>query len=185
MNGDKWSVTIVKCKAERAQEFLVKIYRFIEGVEGVKDLHFLIRDSVDKDVIFSFRVLTDQESYKAIRKGITSMLRTLMPKTHFAINPESKHPFCKYVSRSAMERIANDGAEKSNMLCSLLNQLSRVVVEMAENNYYSSNERVETAHVMSWMLGLTEYGVLTTKQMEVGYYDRISDKYSAYLRSDL
>ena len=55
---------------------------------------------------------------------------------------------------------------------------------MIENNYFASNERVELAHVMSWMLGSTEYGLLSTSGMEIGYYDRLGDKYCSYLRQD-
>ena len=37
---------------------------------------------------------------------------------------------------------------------------------------------------MAWMLGCTESGVLSTKEMEIGYYDRIEDKYCAYLKQE-
>jgi len=46
------------------------------------------------------------------------------------------------------------------------------------------NERVELAHFMSWMVGCTEYGLLSTMGMEVGYYDRLNDEYCSYLRQN-
>jgi hypothetical protein len=55
---------------------------------------------------------------------------------------------------------------------------------MARRKYFDSQERVEIAHVMSWMLGCTEYGSLSEKHMEVGYYDRVTDRYHAYLKED-
>ena len=55
---------------------------------------------------------------------------------------------------------------------------------MIENDYFASNERVELVHFMSWMLGCTEYGLLSTSGMEIGYYDRLDDKYCSYLRQD-
>jgi hypothetical protein len=53
---------------------------------------------------------------------------------------------------------------------------------MAEKKYFDTSERVELAHVMSWMLGCTEYGLLSKKRMEIGYYDRIADRPHVYLR---
>jgi hypothetical protein len=38
---------------------------------------------------------------------------------------------------------------------------------MIEKDYCTSNERVELAHVISWMLGCAEYGVLSTKAMKL------------------
>ena len=60
--------------------------------------------------------------------------------------------------------------------------MSAIVVQLIENDYFASNERIEFAHVTSWMLGCTEYGMLRTSGMEVGYYDRLEDKYCSYLR---
>jgi hypothetical protein len=55
---------------------------------------------------------------------------------------------------------------------------------MARKGYSSSTEKVEIAHVTSWMLGFTEYGKLSTAHMEVGYYDRIEDKCHKYLQQE-
>jgi hypothetical protein len=65
-----------------------------------------------------------------------------------------------------------------------INEQVKFVVQMTENDFFASNERVELAHIMSWMLGCTEYGLLRTSGMEVGYYDRLDDKYCSYLRQD-
>ena len=76
------------------------------------------------------------------------------------------------------------GQTKFNQFIDILKNMSAVVVQLIENDYFASNERVELAHVMSWMLGCTEYGLLRTSGMEVGYYDRLDDKYCSYLRQD-
>jgi len=68
------------------------------------------------------------------------------------------------------------------MFCTFLSKLSDIVVDMAEKGYFDSAERVEIAHVMSWMLSCTEYASLTTRRMEVGYYDRIEDRCHSYLK---
>jgi len=62
--------------------------------------------------------------------------------------------------------------------------MSAIVIELIENEYFASSERVELAHVVSWMFGCTEYGLLSTTGMEVGYYDRLNDKYCSYLRQN-
>lgn len=54
-----------------------------------------------------------------------------------------------------------------------LSSMSGLSVKMIEREHFAFSERVELAHMMALTLGCTEYGVLSTKAMEVGYYDRI------------
>jgi hypothetical protein len=82
------------------------------------------------------------------------------------------------------KRIAEVGQAKFNQFIDFLKNMSAIVVQLIENDYFTSSERVELAHVISWMLGCTEYGLLRTSGMEVGYYDRLVDKYCSYLRQD-
>jgi hypothetical protein len=79
---------------------------------------------------------------------------------------------------------ARAGQAKFNQFIDFLKNMSAIVVQLIENDYFASSQRVELAHVMSWMLGCTEYGLLSTSGMEVGYYDRLDDKYCSYLRQD-
>jgi hypothetical protein len=74
--------------------------------------------------------------------------------------------------------------ELQKELDSCIPSLAKEKMKLNENDYFASNERVELSHVMSWMLECTEYGLLSTSGMEVGYYDRLEDKYSSYLRQD-
>ena len=90
----------------------------------------------------------------------------------------------KYVAWSPEKRLADFGQSKFNQFIDALKNMSAMIVEMIGNDYFASSERVELAHVMSWMLGCTEYGLLSTSGMEVGYYDRFKDKYCSYLRQD-
>jgi hypothetical protein len=41
------------------------------------------------------------------------------------------------------------------------------------------------AHVVSWMLGCTEYELWSKKHVEIGYYDRIKDKTYPYIKQSL
>ena len=181
MQSDSWCVTVVKCKSEKAKNMLVDLFRFLESLEGVEDLHFLIRDRIDDEVVFSFRVLTKPKMKKVVRSKIAYKLKRLTSEDKFAIDPGAEDPLQKYVAWSSKGGIAKHGPEKFVTFYRLLSQLSRIVVDMAKQGYFDSSERVEMAHVIAWMLGCTEYGKLTTTHMELGYYDRIEDKCHPYL----
>jgi hypothetical protein len=81
------------------------------------------------------------------------------------------------------KKFADYEQTKFNQFIDFLKNMSEIVV-LIENDYFGSNERIELAYVMSWMVGCTEYGMLRTLGMEVGYYDRLDDKYCSYLRQD-
>ena len=145
------------------------------------DVHFLIRDRVDDDVVFSFRFLAKKRELKVVKSKIRHNLNQLVPKGPFAINPKTK-PFGRYVAWLAKERIGKTGRKKFTVFCDVLSRLSKIVTNLARKNYFRCTERVEVAHVMSWMLGCAEYGLLNTREMHVRYYDRIEDKYKVYIR---
>lgn len=177
-----WCLAVVRVKSEEAEDVLVDFFGFLENLEGIEDLHFLIRDRVGDDVIFSFRVLAKPRKKRIVKSKIAYKLKMLMPEDKYAIDPSVDNSLQKYVAWDYKERVNKHGQEKSEVFCSLLTQLSKIVVGMVKNKYFDSAERVEMAHVMSWMLGCTEYGKLTTGHMEVGYYDRIEDRYYPYLK---
>ena len=184
MAESDWCVVVAICKPESVATFLVEFYRFVEGIKGAENLHFLIRDRFEDEVVFSFRIFVEIEQWKTVKSKIAYKLKQLLSEGKFAINPDSKHHLFKYVAWST-ERASEIGEERFSMFCDFLSRLSKVVVEKAEKNYFESAERVEIAHVMAWMLGCTEYGRLSVKQMEVGYYDRIEDKSCLYLNGVL
>jgi len=181
MADSYWCVIVSRCKAKNAMNFLVDFYRFVEGVHGVKSLHFIIRDRVGNDVIFSFRVLLEAKERQAVKSKIAYKLRSLISEDRFAIDPTKDNQLFKYTAWST-ERAAKIGEERLTSFCDFLSKMSRLVVEMAEKKYFDSGERVELAHVMAWILGCTEYGLLTKNSMEVGYFDRIEKKYCPYLK---
>jgi hypothetical protein len=181
VNDGDWSVVVAKCKPKSVAAFLVSFYRFAEGINGVKNLHFLIRDRVGDEVVLSFRMLIDGEQRKAANSKVAYKLKKLLPENEFVINPDSKHKLFKYVAWSN-EGAAKIGEAKFSVFCDILSRMSRIVVDMAEKNYFESDERVELAHTMAWMVGCTEYGLLSTKHFEVGYYDRVTDKSCQYLK---
>ncbi|HJX02828.1 MAG TPA: hypothetical protein VJ439_03085 [Candidatus Bathyarchaeia archaeon] len=184
MANDVWCVVVFKCEPKSLTKTLVEFYDFIRDIEGVKSLHFLIRDRVGKEVVFSFRVLVDGEKKKAVESKMVYKLGTLISEVKFAINPDQKSSFRKFVAWQPEEMIAKLGGKKFSELCHFLSMLSKLVVQMARKKYFDSSERVEMAHLVSWMLGCTEYGRMSPNHWEVGYWDRIEDRYHQYLRQD-
>lgn len=182
MRSGDWCVAVFKCKSDKAVNLLIDFYGFVKDVKGVKDLHFLIRDRVKNDVVFSFRILVEPEDKKVVKSKIAYKLRSFITESKFTVDPDADNPLVKYVAWSPEARITKYGLRKFSRFCRFLSQLSRVAVEMAKKKYFDSAERVEMAHVMSWMLGCTEYGLWSASHVEVGYYDRIAHKNYQYLK---
>ena len=183
--SNEWCVAVFKCSPDSVKKVLVEVYRFADNQKGVRSLHFLIRDRVEDEAVFSFRVMVEPKLKEAFKSKLALKLGTLLSEDKYAIDPAAEtSSFAQYVAWMPEKRIADYGQTKFNQFIDLLQNMSRIVVQMIENDYFASNERVELAHVMSWMLGCTEYGLLSTSGMEVGYYDRLDNKYCSYLRQD-
>jgi len=179
-----WTVAVFKIKPENIKKTVVDIYHFVKDLDGVVSLHFLIRDRVDEDVIFSFRVLSEPNKLKIVNGKIKYKLSLLFEEDAFSVDPKSDDPLAKYVAWSIEERIAKFGIEKFQKFCDVLLKISKLAIDMLETDYFASLERVELAHVTSWILGCTEYGILDTKHWELGYFDRIENRYHCHLRKD-
>lgn len=179
-----WSVAVFKVKPENIKTAFVDFYRFVEGLEGVMSLHFLIRDRVDDKVVFSFRVLSEPDKLKIVSSKMKYKLGIFLEKDAFSVDPETDDPLAKYVAWSIDDRLAKFGADKFEKFCKLLETISRLAIDMLESDYFASSERVELAHVTSGILGCTEYGVLDTKHLELGYFDRIQNRYHCFLKKD-
>jgi len=183
MSDDDWSVAVFKCAPENISSVLLEFYGFVVDLVEVKSLHFLIRDRVEDEVVVSFRVLTEVRYKEVVQSKMNYKLGILVPDK-FAVNPDSQNPLNKYVAWGTEKRISESGLDKFPEFCNLLSKMSGLVIEMLKNDYFVSSERVEIAHVMSWMLGCTEYGKMSPTHWELGYYDRIEDKYCQYLKQN-
>jgi hypothetical protein len=177
-------VAVFKCRPNSVKKVLVEFYRFADDLNGVRSLHFLIRDRVENEVVFSFRMMVEPKFKEIVKINLSCKLGTLLSEDKYAIDPAAGTSLAQYVVWLPDKRIADFGQSKFNLFIDLLKNMSAIVVQLIENDYFASNERVELAHVMSWMVGCTEYGLLRTSGMEVGYYDRLEDKYCSYLRQD-
>ena len=182
--SNEWCVAVFKCSPTSVKKVLVEVYRFADALKGVRSLHFLIRDRVEDEVVFSFRVMVEPKFKEIIKTKLAYKLGTLLSKDKYAIDPAAGNSLEQYVAWLPEKRIADFGQSKFNQFIDFLKNLSAIIVQLTEDDYFASNERVELAHVMSWMLGCTEYGLLSTSEMEIGYYDRLEDKYCSYLRQN-
>ena len=182
--SNEWCVAVFKCSPDSVKKVLVEVYRFADDLKGVRSLHFLVRDRVEDEVVFSFRVMVEPKFKETVKTKLAYKLGTLLSEDKYVIDPAAGNGLEQYVAWLPGKKIVDFGQSKFNQFIDLLKNLSAIVVQMIENDYFASNERVELAHVMSWMLGCTEYGLLSTSGMEIGYYDRLDDKYCSYLRQD-
>jgi hypothetical protein len=182
--SSEWCVAVFKCRPDSVKKVLVEFYRFANDLKGVRSLHFVIKDRVDDEVVFSFRVMVEPKFREIVKTNLSCKLGTLLSENKYTIDPAAGNSFEQYVAWLPDKRIADCGQKKFNQFIDTLKNLSALVVQLIESDYFASNERVEMTHIMSWMLGCTEYGMLRTSGMEIGYYDRLDDKYCSYLRQD-
>jgi hypothetical protein len=182
--SNEWCVAVFKCSPDSVKKVLVEVYRFADDLKGVRSLHFLVRDRVEDEVVFSFRVMVEPKFKEIVKTNLSCKLGTLLSEDKYAVDPAAGNSFERYVAWLPEKRIADFGQSKFNQFIDLLKNLSAIIVQLIESDYFALNERVEIAHIMSWMLGCTEYGLLSASGMEIGYYDRLDDKYCSYLRQD-
>ena len=177
-------MAVFKCRPDSVKKVLVEFYRFADDLRGVRSLHFVIRDRVDDEVVFSFRVMVEPKFKEIVKTNLFCKLGSLISENKYAIDPVAGNSFEQYVAWLPDKRIAVYGQNKFNQFIGTLKKINALVVQLIESDYFVSNERVEMAHIVSWMLGCTEYRMLCTSGMEIGYYDRLDDKYCSYLRQD-
>jgi hypothetical protein len=180
----EWSVAVFKLKPEKIKETMLDLYHFTESLDGVISLHFMIRDRIDEKLVFSFRVLSEPDKLKIVRSKIKYKLGSLLEKDAFSVDPNSDDPLIKYVAWPFEDTITKRGADKFKKFYKTLDAMSKLVIQMLKDDYFEPSERIELAHVTSWMLGCTEYGLLDTKHWELGYFDRIEGKNYCSLRKD-
>ena len=183
-NVSDWFVVVFKSKSIDAAKTLVDFYRFVDSQKGVQSLHFLVADRIDDEVVFSFRVLAESKLKETVKAKSSAKLGSLIGADKFAIDQSVKSDLRQYMSWFPEKKLAQLGLAQFTVYVDLLKSMSSLVVDSIEKNYFASNERVDLTHIFTLMLGCTEYGLLRPTGMEVGYYDRLEDKYCSYLRED-
>jgi hypothetical protein len=164
VSKDGWMVAVFKSDPKKAREILVELYEYAKEIEEVKDLHFIIRDRVKNEIVFSFRFMIEEQKRKILSGKIAFKLNNLVAKDNFVVDSSSDHPLFEYEAWTWKVTLKERGLKKFNVFCSFLSELSSVVVNMAKQDYFASTERAELAHVMSWMLGCKETTLLKSQK---------------------
>jgi hypothetical protein len=183
--SNQWCVAVFTCPSNMIKQVLVGVYRFLEGTEGVQNLHFLSKDRVDNEIIFSLRVLVTDKSKGVVKSKLAYKLGTLLAQEKYVIDPVAGHCLEQYVSWNPSKKLEAMGPVRFNQFIDALKKISGVIIEMFELDTFDASERTEMAYAVSQMLCCTEYGALYASEFEVGYYDRLEDKYWPNLRQKL
>ena len=93
MESDDWCVAVFKCKQDNIRSVLVSFYAFVKDVGGVKNQHFLIRDRVGDEAVFSYRVSVEPKVKEVIRSKMAYKLGSLLSEDKFVVDPGVNHPF--------------------------------------------------------------------------------------------
>ena len=79
MSSNDWIVVVIKLTSDKARDMLVDFYRYAEDLIGVKDVHFVIRDRVDEEVVFSFRILVESQEQMKLEERVAFKLGGKLP----------------------------------------------------------------------------------------------------------
>ena len=140
--SNEWCVAVFKCSPDSIKEVLVEVYKFADDLKGVRSLHFLVRDRVEDEVVVSFRVMIEPKFKEIVKSKLNYKLSALLSKDRFTIDPIVGNIFERYVAWDAEKRIADFGIAKFNQFIDLLKNMSANIVQLIENNYFASSERV-------------------------------------------
>jgi|SRR5208283_1670312 len=84
---NEWCVAVFKCSPTLVKKVLVEFYRFADDLKGVQSLHFLIRDRVEDEVVFSFRLMVEPKFKEIVKNKLDYKLSTLLSEDKYAIDP--------------------------------------------------------------------------------------------------
>ena len=65
--SNEWCVAVFKCSSDSVKKVLGEFYRFADDLKGVRSLHFLVRDRVEGEVVFSFRVMIEPKFNEIVK----------------------------------------------------------------------------------------------------------------------
>src|SRR5271169_6553004 len=96
--SSEWCVAVFKCRYNSVKKVLVEIYRFADDLKGVRSLHFLIRDRVEDEVVFSFRVMVEPKFKEMIKTNLACKIGTLLSEDKYVVDPVAGNCFEQYVA---------------------------------------------------------------------------------------
>jgi hypothetical protein len=86
VESDDWCVAVFKCKKDNIRSVLVDFHAFVKDVEGAKNQHFLIKDRVDDEAVFSYRVSVEPKVKEVIRSKMAYKLGSLLFEDKLSIS---------------------------------------------------------------------------------------------------
>jgi len=181
---EEWCIAVLKCKPEQIRTVLPAVYHFVEALNDVKSLNFLIKDRDEDEAVVILRVMVEPKQKHIIKSKIAYKLGTLVSIDKFAVEPSPDNSLSEYAAWNPEKKVAKFGLKKFDDFIDFLQALSKLTIEIMEKDYFGSNERVELIRAFTSMLGCAEYGCLSPKAMEIGYYDIIADKYIQHIKED-
>jgi hypothetical protein len=81
-----WIVTVVKLNAQNIKNVSIDFYDFVSDLPETENLHFIIIDRLDDEVVFSFRVLCTIKLGKSL-KSLLSRLSLVSVYSSLSQNP--------------------------------------------------------------------------------------------------
>jgi hypothetical protein len=142
--ADEWCVSVFKCKPEQVKGAVPEFYRFVNSLEGVKSSHFLVRDRVDDEAVFSFRVIVDPRQKRVIKSKIAYKLGTLLSDDKFAVEPSSDGPLYSFAAWEPKRLISEVGSKKFDDLTKFLRDISKLTVKMIKKRLFRFKRKSRT-----------------------------------------
>ena len=83
--SNQWCIAVFKCNPNMVKKVLVEVYRFTDNLKGVRSLHFLVRDRVEDEVVFSFRVMVEPKFKEIVKSKLAYKLSTLLSEDKYVL----------------------------------------------------------------------------------------------------
>lgn len=155
-SGDNWTVLFFECPTETLQKVLVDLFKYVGKIEGAKIPHFTIREFVvSRRVGISFRVLRNQTSAEIVDSELVKFFEK--ENLQYQIEPKD--------NRHAWIRKGTTDLHWNRKRCEALHQLSEIVVFLAQNSLFDTNDKCHMAHYLVNMLALQEATVPRSDQV--------------------
>lgn len=155
-NGDNWSVFFFECPTNRVRKVLVDLFLHIQKIEEARIPHFMNRQfAVTQHVGISLRVLRNQDDAKSVDGKLAKFFEE--EKLQYQKDPRG--------NRHAWLRKGETNSKWNRKRCEALHQLSNLVVFLAQNDIFNTNDRCHFAHYAVNVLVLQEATVPGSNQV--------------------
>lgn len=150
--GDNWAVFFFIVPAKMLKRILIELFEYVREIEEVEIPHFMMREYiVTQHVGISFRLLRNQEYAEIVDSKLIKFFES--KNMNYQSNPKGNRHAWKPDSKT------------NRAFCEALHQLSNLVVFLAQNNMFGTDERCHMAHYTVNMLALHEATISCSNQV--------------------